>query len=437
MKTKFLRPFAVPRALLALAMAGAFLGTSTGTLAAIGETSSGVVIENLATLNYSVAGTGQAAIGSTEGGNTSGAGVTTKFTVDNKVNLSLSELSTTFTAVAPGSSGQATAFTLTNTGNSAQAYALTAANLTGATVFGLADTFDVTAGSFLIYVDANNDGILQAGELSAGAITSVATLARDTSIGLIVTASIPAGQANGTQAAISLTAIARAVGAVATPLVEAANTQNGVENVFADPAITTASANGTIPIQAGRDATAIAYDAYRIAAAILSVSKTSTLICDPFNGTASPKNIPGAIVRWTITVSNAGTAAASATLATIGDSLNANTTHDSNLVTGAGAPATATSCTSAGGAPESGTAGRGFQIESSVVGRLLGGVTGSGYMTNTGTLGTDDGASIAGAVGSQVVTVDFGFALPAGGAHSAGELKPGESAIVTFNVTIN
>ena len=425
MKSKLLKPLAMPRALLALAVAGSLLGASTGALAAAGETSAGTFITNLATLNYAVGGTAQAAIGSSEGGNVSGAGTATQFTVDNKINLSLSELNATFTAVAPGSIGQATAFTLTNTGNSTQAYALSAANVT-ATVFGLADTFDVTG--FLIYVDANNDGILQTAELNAGAITSVATLARDTSIGLIVTATIPAGQANATQAAISLNAIARAVGAVTTPLVEAANTQNGIENVFADPAITTAQAPGTIPVQNGRDATAIAYDAYRIAGAILTVTKTSALICDPFNGDVSPKNIPGAIVRWTITVSNGSTAAASATLATIGDSLDTNTTHDANLVLGTGGPATAaTTCSSATGSPES-LAGRGFQIESSTATRTLGGT--GGFMTN---VADNDGARIAG----QIATIDFAFALPLSGTtHTAGELKPGESAIVTFNVTI-
>ena len=415
MKSNLLKPLAMPRALLALAMAGALLGTSTGALAAVGETTAGTPINNTATLSYAVGGTGQANIVSNA----------VAFLVDNKVNLSLSELSTTFTAIAPGSTGQATAFTLTNTGNSTQAYALSAANV-AATVFVQADTFDVTA--FQIYVDANNDGILQATELTAGAITSVATLARDTSIGLIVTATIPAGQANGTQAAISLTAIARAVGDVATPLIEAANTQNGVENVFADPAITTANPNNTRPVQAGRDATAIAYDAYRIAAAILSVSKTSTLICDPFNGDVSPKNIPGAIVRWTITVSNAGGAGAPATLATIGDSLDLNTTHDANLVLGTGgAVSAATTCSSATGTPES-LAGRGFQIESSAAGRTLGGT--GGFMTNAA---DNDGASIS----VQAVTVDFAFALPISGVtHTAGELKPGESATVTFNVTI-
>ena len=122
-----------------------------------------------------------------------------------------------------------------------------------------------------------------------------------------------------------------------------------------------------------------------------------------------------------------GTAGASATLNQVADSLDVNTLHDANLVTGAGAPV-ATACNSATGTPESG-AGLGFQIESSAA-RALGGT--GGYMT---TAVDSDGADITG----QAVTIDFAAALPEDipNSHAAGELKAGESATVTFNVTIN
>lgn len=46
----------------------------------------------------------------------------------------------------------------------------------------------------------------------------------------------------------------------------------------------------------------------RLAAnALLTVSKTSQLISDPSNGTINPKAIPGAVVRYSITVTNTGT----------------------------------------------------------------------------------------------------------------------------------
>lgn len=150
-----------------------------------------------------------------------------------------------------------------------------------------------------------------------------------------MTATIPAGQANGTQSVISLTALTRNATTL-TALTQDTNTQGGVENVFADAA-TTPNGSGTDPGQTARDATAFAYGAYRVAAAILSVSKIATPICDPFNGSTSPKNIPGAYVQYAITITNAA-GAASATLSTISDLLEtANLTFDPALISGAGA----------------------------------------------------------------------------------------------------
>lgn len=407
--------------LTALAAASLLMaGAHQGALAA--GTASGTSISNLATLSYSVGGVSQADIGSSETGNTSGAGTATTFVVDNKVNLTLTETGGAVTNVSPGGQDQVTAFALTNLGNTAQGYNLTAANV-AATVFSTADGFDVTG--IQIYLDANNNGLLDPAEITAGAITSLASVAPDATVNLLVVADIPAGQANGTQAAVSLTAVAREATTL-NALTEAANTPAGVEIVFADAA-TTANGTGTDPGQTARDATAVARDAYRVSAAIISIAKTATLLCDPFNGTTSPKNIPGAIVRWTITVSNGAGAGSSATLAQITDTLNANTTHDANLVQGPFVPA-ATTCNSATGTPES-AAGRGFQIEYSVA-RALGGVGGTGFMTNAADA---DGATIAG----SAVTIDFATALPAGGTYAAGELKPGDTATVTFNVTIN
>ena len=43
----------------------------------------------------------------------------------------------------------------------------------------------------------------------------------------------------------------------------------------------------------------------------LTVTKTSSIVSDPFNGTTNPKRIPGATVRWCVVITNVGTAAAS------------------------------------------------------------------------------------------------------------------------------
>jgi uncharacterized repeat protein (TIGR01451 family) len=56
----------------------------------------------------------------------------------------------------------------------------------------------------------------------------------------------------------------------------------------------------------------------------LSLAKISSVISDPFNNTTNPKAIPGAVVQYSVTVTNAG--ASAATGVAISDPLPANTT---------------------------------------------------------------------------------------------------------------
>lgn len=65
------------------------------------------------------------------------------------------------------------------------------------------------------------------------------------------------------------------------------------------------SVGGTITLRPGDTVTCTITNTRR-AAALLIVSKTSTVISDPVNGTVNPKAIPGAIVEYTINVRNAG-----------------------------------------------------------------------------------------------------------------------------------
>ena len=191
----------------------------------------------------------------------------------------------------------------------------------------------------------------------------------------------------------------------------------GVDIVFADD-------TGTD--DADRDAAHSARDAYRVLAAALTVSKTVTLVCDPFNSTTDPKNIPGAIVRWTITVSNAVGAAASATLTQVSDALNANSTFDPDLITGAGGAAGCEGLSGGAGTAEDAD-GNGFRLD-------VAGDTRPGTYPKFFTSGNDgDGADLNG----TTVEIDYGPAMPAEGTYTAGELKPGESVTVYFNVSID
>jgi uncharacterized repeat protein (TIGR01451 family) len=159
-------------------------------------------------------------------------------------------------------------------------------------------------------------------------------------------------------------------------------------------------------------------------AALLSFIKDSAVICDPVNGTSSPKRIPGAVVRYTITVTNAG--ATSVNLTTIADIIHANTTPDPNLITGAGGAA---GCRSATGTPESGV-GRGFKLS------LTSSRPAAAYPKFFTTAADADAASFS----AGTVTMNYALGMPAEGVapvYTAGELKPGEIAVFYFNVTVN
>lgn len=384
----------------------------TGTVHAAG-TASGTTISNQATLNYSVGGVGQPAIGSSQAGNTSGAGTPTTFLVDNKVNVTVTTTDATFVSVVPGATLQVTTFSVTNTGNTVQDFALAslqAAN--GQILFGGTDNFNATACSQFVESNAVPNGY----QVGVDVATFIDELAADASKTVYVVCSIPAVQVNGDDAVVALRATARAGGGAAVlgaVLTETAGADTaGVDIVFGD------AAGSDDPV---RDAQHSSRSAYRVVSSTLSVAKTATLICDPFNSTTNPKNIPGAIVRWTITISNTG--AASASLSTVTDTINANTTFDANLVTGAGGAA---GCSSATGTAEN-AAGRGFKLS------LAGTTRPAGYPKFFTTANDADGANL----NAGVVTVSYATAMPAEGTYAAGELKAGESVTVYFNVTVN
>jgi methylmalonyl-CoA mutase cobalamin-binding subunit len=392
--------------------AATLLLAGTSHTAFAGGTASNTTISNQANLSYSVGGVNQADILSDGDLGTAGIQATT-FLVDKKVDVLVVEANSTFTSVTPGQTGAVTTFTVTNQGNDTQDFALTTANIVGGVVHGGTDNFDATACAVFVESGATLDY-----QPLQDTATFIDELAADASQTAYVVCSIPGGQVNGDQANVSLTATTRAagvaatLGAVLTPTA-GANTA-GVDTVFADD-------TGTD--DANRDAASSARDAYRIASAILSVSKTATLVCDPVNGTTNPKNIPGAIVRWTVTVSNGAGAGASATLAQVTDALNANTTFDNNLVTGA---VVAADCDSATGTPED-AAGSGFKLD------VTGDTRPGTYPKFLTTVADPD----AGTHAAGTVTIDYSLGLPVEVGYTAGELKAGEAAVVYFNVTVN
>jgi uncharacterized repeat protein (TIGR01451 family) len=261
-------------------------------------TDAGTAINNRATVNYSVGGVVQTAIESSSTGNSTpgvGAGADTTFVVDNRILHTVTEVSGNATATSPGAVNVVTRFTVTNTGNFAQGYQLTATNLTGGSLFSQTDNSDVTI--VRVFHDANGNGVFD------GADTEdyINTLAEDASATVVVLANVPVTASNGQYANVQLAARAAQAGTNgATLMAQSGGADNPavVDVVFADV--------GAV----ARDGIHEAADQYAIQSASLTVTKTSTVVSDPFNGAVNPKAIPGAVVRYTVTVANASSTTA-------------------------------------------------------------------------------------------------------------------------------
>jgi uncharacterized repeat protein (TIGR01451 family) len=279
-----------------------------GSQAHASGTTAGSTITNTVSVNYQVGGVAQTATGASD-----------TLTVDRKVNLTVAEVGTTTTTVAPGQSAAVTTFSVTNTSNAVLDFALAVAQpVGGSAAHGGTDNFNVTGVN--VYVDTNGNGTYDAGTDTA--VTYLDELAADASKTVFVVADIPAGQANASVAGVTLTATGRAgggAGAQGAALTETAGANtSGMDTVFADGAGAT---------DAARDAAFSARDDYTVAAALISVVKTSTIVSDPVNGATNPKFIPGATIQYCIAVTN-GSGGADATNVAISDPLPATVTYD-------------------------------------------------------------------------------------------------------------
>ncbi|MBC2670177.1 hypothetical protein ACFOON_09945 [Novosphingobium piscinae] len=277
-----------------------------GTAHAAG-TVAGQTITNTVTVNFQVSGVTQTAQTGTNA-----------ITVDRRVVLTVTGAPAT-TSAAPGQIDAVTAFQVTNTSNDTLDLQLTAVNQAGgATVHGGTDVFDVT--NFAYFLDSNTNGVYDAGVDAQ--ITYLDEIAPDTTRTVFVHADIPGGATNAQASGITLTARAAAAGAAGTQgaLLTATTTANtaGIDTVFADAAGATDAAN---------DGAFSARGSYTVAGALLTVSKFSSIISDPVNGTTNPKAIPGAVVEYCLAVSN-GAGAATATGLALSDPLPSTVTYN-------------------------------------------------------------------------------------------------------------
>ena len=263
-------------------------------------TAANTSITTRATVEYAVGGVTQTVIESSPTGNATpgvNAGTNTAFVVDNRVDLTVNEVSGAAEVVNPGQTNVVAVFRITNTGNNTQGYQLTATNESGTTLFGNADNIDVT--NLRTFVDSNGNGTYDAGVDTATNVDSLITDADGENVIVFVVADVPLTAINTSFANVQLQArVAVAGTAGATLVVESSGADDPtvVDVVFAD---------------AGRDATEAASDQFDVNSAALSVTKIATVISDPFNNTTNPKAIPGAVVEYAITVANSGTVSAS------------------------------------------------------------------------------------------------------------------------------
>ncbi len=339
-----------------------------GLLAMLGSASvyadAGDTISNTATINYSVGGTAQTAIESSPTGNTTagvGNGTSTDFIEDRVINFTVAETSGGTDTGAPGST-TAMAFTVTNNSNSTLDFLLAAIDTDVETHGGGADDFDATNVS--VFVEDGTTAGYQAAEDTA---VFVDELAEGANVTVYIVGDIPGAQPNGTTAGYALVAQAAAGGTDSIPADEAlianagaeimrddngnispagtfgntgnnrttvavaandvADTTGSMDTVFNDPAGAATEDESTAAAQdIARNGQASDSDSLTVGAAILTVTKSSSVISDPVNGTTNPKAIPGAIVEYTVTVAN-GAGAATATSVALSDSLNTEITN--------------------------------------------------------------------------------------------------------------
>ena len=249
------------------------LSALAATPASAAGVTAGSSIQNTVNVNYKVGGVDQTQISASD-----------TFTVDRKVNVTVTEVGATTTSVSPGQLSAVDTFTVTNNSNAVLDFALTAAQQTGgAGAHSNTDNFDVT--NVRIYVDTNGNGTYDAADTQ---VTYLDELGADQTKTVFIVSDIPLGRATGDVAAVTLTATGREGGTtgsqgIALVQTTGANT-SGMDTVFADVAGAT---------DAARDAAHSAKGDYTVLAAALTVTKVSSVISDPFHGTTNPKMIPG------------------------------------------------------------------------------------------------------------------------------------------------
>ena len=307
-----------------LGAAGTLVAVTSGrSTANAAGTAAGTDINNRATVNYQVGSVAQTPVESSPTGNSTpgvGNGSNTTFETDRALDLLVTGVDASQSvSVTSGQTAAVLRFTVRNEGNGTQDFSLVATNRSGSSSeWTGTDNFDPS--SFSVFVDANGNNAYDAGTDIA---TYIDELAADATRSVFIVATIPLAQLNDDIAALTLRAQVAVGGGAGSQGADITSDDAGVadnpatiQNVFRDDA----GDNGDAALN-GRHADT---ERYLVQVARLTVAKTSVVVSDPVNGATNPKAIPGARVRYTITVTNSG--ATSATSVELTDPIPANTT---------------------------------------------------------------------------------------------------------------
>lgn len=254
-------------------------------------TAAGTSVSNTATLSYNVAGTEQDEETST----------TDEFVVDRKIDFILTNDDGDQVIVAPNSKDQNTTWTLKNQGNADQNFTLDVGQLTNnETIYDDADTNDTDSLNIYYSTDGGSSWTLYN--------TQLILIAPDANISIRVSADISNDLADTRVMNIELNATAVKVGGATEENTAGEDNQNQVDTVLAD---------GAGPRDGASDATYTAWGGYKLARALLSVTKSSCVFDDkvstnaPVGDVTKSKRIPGATIIYLFDVNNTGTADAS------------------------------------------------------------------------------------------------------------------------------
>lgn len=277
-------------------------------------TAAGTVINNTASVTYTVNGTSQSTNSNTA-----------TFVVDKKVNFTVVTNQTGYTSVNLGQQGAVTTYKVTNFTNDVQDFLLDPDQNISIPLLPGTDNFDI--GTMRVYVDSNGNGTYDAG---VDTQTYIDELAPDASAIVFIVGNIPTTP-SATLAQVSLhvtVAAGGATGSKGTMLIPTdlnlANADNTVDIVFADNDTDDDLLNLG---DSARNGQGRAYSGYEITVrnVNLTVAKSAKVISDGVN-VLNPKAIPGAVVEYCLRVNNA-TLLTPATGINLTDVVPANTTY--------------------------------------------------------------------------------------------------------------